>query len=151
MKSLSDTQLGYLLVAMPVPQVYIGGLMVVDGRGLPLEFRYTEPIQPSKLQQILYGAVLSQFIKTEVILETLVKSLESKPQLLVINDDCFFNRELLNKAFEVVRLTETKSPPLKSQGGYERLSPQEFLLQLTLETSPIRVQYNPPKHYRNFG
>lgn len=141
MKS-QDARLGYLLVATPVTNVYIGGLMVVDGRGLPVEFRYTEPIQPTNLQQILYGSVLSRYIKSEVILDTLLKSLETKPHLLVVNDESFLLPELANRDFEVVRLTETKSAPLKGVGTYEKISAAEFLLQLTSETSPIRVQLN---------
>jgi hypothetical protein len=137
-----EVRLGYLLVASPISNVYIGGLMVVDGRGLPVEFRYTEPIQPTKIQQVLYGSVLSRYIKTEVILETLLKSLESKPHLLLVNDESFLLQDLANKDFEVVRLTETKSGPLKGLGTVEKISAWEFLLQLTPESSPVRVQLN---------
>ncbi len=139
MKS-QDTRLGYLLIATPATNVFIGGLMVINGRGLPVEFRYTEPIQPTKIQQILYGSVLTRYIKTEVILETLLKSLETKPQLLVVNDDCFLSKDLAIKDYDVIRLTETKSAPLKTPGKVEKLSPSEYLIQLTAESSPIRIQ-----------
>lgn len=135
-----ENRLGYLLVASPVANVYIGGLMVVDQRGLPLEFRYTEPIQPTKIQQVLYGSVLSRYIKTEVILETLLKSLESIPQLLIVNDDNFLFKEAAGKELEVVRLTETKAAPLKAPGNIELISTKEYLLQLTPESSPVRIQ-----------
>lgn len=135
-----EAKLGYLLVTSPVSNIYIGGLMVVDGRGLPVEFRYTEPIQPTKIQQILYGSVLGRYIKTEVILETLLKNLESHPQLLIVNDDCFLTKDLPINTFDVVRLMETKSGPLKLPGNIEKISGSEFLLQLTAESSPIRVQ-----------
>ncbi len=135
-----DARLGYLLVTTPIPNVYIGGLMVVDSRGLPVEFRYTEPIQPTKIQQILYGSVLGRYIKNEVILETLIKSLESKPALLVVNDESFLMKEAATRDYDVVRLTETKAPPLRGTVPYERISAQEFLLQLTAESSPVRVQ-----------
>ncbi len=139
--SPAEVRLGYLLVASPVANVFIGGLMVVDKRGLPIEFRYTEPIQPTKIQQILYGAALNRYIKSEVILETLLKSLETKPNLIIVNDDCFLSEDIVTKEFEVVRLTETKSGPLKSSvGGVEKISASEFLLQLTAESSPVRVQ-----------
>ncbi len=140
MKS-SDARIGYLLVINPTPSAYIGGVMVVDKRGLPLEFRYTEPVQPSKIQQILYGSALSHHVKNEVILETLLKSLESQPQLLIVNDDSFLLKENSLKDFEVVRLTETKSPPLNNTAqNYEVVSNNEILLQLTIESAPIRVQ-----------
>lgn len=135
-----EARIGYLFVASPIANAYIGGLMIVDGRGLPIEFRYTEPIQPTKIQQVLYGSVLSRYIKTEVILETLLKSLDTKPQLLIVNDESFLTKELPTMDADMVRLTETKSGPLKIPGNIEKISAQEFLLQLTAETSPIRVQ-----------
>jgi len=135
-----ETRLGYLLVTSPVTNVFIGGLMVVDGRGLPLEFRYTEPVQPTRIQQILYGSALSRYIKTEVILETLLKSLEIKPNLLIVNEDNFLT-DIAITDFEMVRILETKSGPLKSGvGSVEKISTLEFLMQLTGESSPIRVQ-----------
>jgi hypothetical protein len=85
--SVSDLKLAYLRIASPRPNLYIGGLMVVDSRGLPLEFRYTEPIQPTKLQQILYGAALTPYLKRDVILETLLKQLESRPCCLIVGED----------------------------------------------------------------
>lgn len=136
---LQEARLGYLMVSSPLANVYIGGLMVVDGRGLPIEFRYTEPIQPTRIQQILYGSVLTRYIKTEVILESLIKSLESHPDLILVNDESFLVKEVSIKDLEMVRVTETKSSPLKALGGFERISSREFLLQLTPESSPIRI------------
>ena len=31
---------------------YLGGLLVTDTSGIPLDFRYTEPITPTRLQSI---------------------------------------------------------------------------------------------------
>ena len=33
----ADIKLAYLLVSTPVPNTYVGGIMVTDGRGLPVE------------------------------------------------------------------------------------------------------------------
>jgi hypothetical protein len=136
----TEGKIAYLLVSSPVANVFIGGMMVVDERGLPVEFRYTEPIQPNRLQQILYGSVLNRYIKTEVIFETLVNSLEAKPQLVVVDDDMFLNESPLHEQFQFVRLTETKSGPLKQDSRLEIITATEFLMQLTPESAPIRVQ-----------
>src|SRR5262249_42485523 len=73
------------------------------------------------------------------ILETLLKSLESKPNIVIVNDDSFL-ADMVSKDFEVVRLLETKSGPLKGGiGSVEKTSSLEFLLQLTNESSPVRV------------
>ena len=132
-----DLKLAYLMVSSPVPNVYIGGLMVTDGRGLPLEFRYTEPIQPSKIQQVLYGQVLSAYIKREVVLETLLKNIESKFKCLLVEDEQMLDYSA--KGHSIVRLVATKSAPLGSVGKTQDMAPGELLLQVNPEGSPVRV------------
>lgn len=138
MSKPNELKLAYLAVTTPVPNVYIGGLMVTDGRGLPIEFRYTEPIQPTKIQQILYGQVLSGYIKREVILDTLLKSIESKFKCLLVEDEQLVNASA-SKGFSIIRLTETKSPPLTELGQTEVISATEILLQTAHQASPIRL------------
>src|SRR5664279_4390375 len=55
---------------------YLGGLLVTDTSGIPLDFRYTEPITPTRLQSILYGKSLEPHLKEEVIQKTLLKELK---------------------------------------------------------------------------
>lgn len=136
MKS-ADQKLGYLMVTSPVPNVYIGGLMVTDARGLPVEFRYTEPIQPTKIQQVLYGQVLSAYIKREVILETLLKSLESRFKCLLVEDEHFL--DYAAKGYSIVRIAATKTAPLGVAGKMQEIAPGETLLQITAEGNPIRI------------
>ena len=60
---------------------YLGGLLVTDSGGIPLDFRYTEPITPTKLQSVLYGKALEPHLKEEVIQKTLLKELKTAPVL----------------------------------------------------------------------
>lgn len=133
----SSLNLAYLLVASPLPNVFIGGLMVTDRFGLPLEFRYTEPIQPSKIQQVLYGQVLNSYIKKEVILETLLKNIEISFKALLVEDDALL--EIRGKSYAIGRLALTKSPPIGEAGKRQDLGPGELLLQATAESNPIRL------------
>ena len=41
--------LGYVLSQSVAEDVFMGGAMVTDAYGLPLEFRYTEPVRATKL------------------------------------------------------------------------------------------------------
>jgi hypothetical protein len=132
-----DLKIAYLMVSSPVPNVYIGGLMVTDGRGLPVEFRYTEPIQPTKIQQILYGQVLSAYIKREVVLETLLKNIESKFKCLLVEDEQMLDYPA--KGYSIVRIAATKSAPLGVVGKTQDMGPGEILLQVNPEGSPVRV------------
>jgi len=135
-----EIKLGYLVITTPMPNTYLGGVMVTDGHGLPLEFRYTEPIQPTKIQQILYGQVLSNYIKREVILETLLKSLESKFTHLLIQDNALLN--ITGQSYTVTRVSETQSPKIGAMGTVEQVAETEMLFQSTPEGSPLRLIFN---------
>jgi hypothetical protein len=139
----SGSALAYLMVFTPAPNLFIGGAMVTDNKGLPLEFRYTEPIQPTKIQQVLYGQVLSRYIKNEVILETLLNSLESSFSVLLVNDEAFL--EYASDKFAVIRLADTQSPPLSQLGDTTVLSASELLLQVAPANSPVRLTVHPER------
>ena len=64
---------------------YLGGLLVTDTSGIPLDFRYTEPITPTRLQSILYGKSLEPHLKEEVIQKTLLKELKTPPDLFILS------------------------------------------------------------------
>ena len=40
----------------------MGGLLLTDESGIPLDFRYVEPITPTKLQAVLYGKALESHL-----------------------------------------------------------------------------------------
>jgi len=139
-KKPGDLKLAYLKITCPMPNVYLGGLMITDGRGLPVEFRYTEPIQPTRIQQVLYGQVLSSYIKREVILETLLKSVTAKFQALIVEDEELL--EALHKNVPVFRLSETQSPMLEAQGCVEELGEEEILLQASAKGNPVHLWWH---------
>jgi hypothetical protein len=67
-------QLAYLLAEAVDGDNWAGGLLVTDERGLPVDFRYVEPIRPSKLQKLIYGDSLTRYLKLEAIAGTLIKA-----------------------------------------------------------------------------
>jgi hypothetical protein len=60
--------------------------MVTDESGIPLEFKYTEPVKPTRIQTILYGGSLERYIKQEVIRGKLFKALSNKPEIIFIDN-----------------------------------------------------------------
>lgn len=50
----------------------LGGLLVTNAWGRPLEFRLTSAVQPNRVQAILYGAALPGFLAGELIGKTLI-------------------------------------------------------------------------------
>lgn len=137
-----EIKLAYLLISSPKPNVYIGGSMITDGRGLPVEFRYTEPIQPSKIQQILYGDRLSAYIKRDVITETLIKNMENKFKCLLVEDENLLSYPF--KGIQVIRIMETKSAPLGGAGKFQEISSTELLIQTSKEGNPLRISVQEP-------
>jgi len=111
--------------------------MVTDAAGLPLDFRYTDPITPTRLQRALYGRVLDRYLRTEVVLRTLLDALEHAPSLLLVDDP-----DLLDEPIDLCPVA------LVSRSGVDRLgatgarSPQgtgSFLLQAAEGGHPLRV------------
>ena len=76
--------LGFLTVLREA-NGYLGGYLVVNGWGRPLEFRLTSAVQPNRVQQILYGGALEPYICADLIGKTLVEK-AGVPVQLVITD-----------------------------------------------------------------
>jgi hypothetical protein len=54
------------------PNGYMGGYLVTNVWGRPLEFRLSTAVQPNRVQQVLYGATLEPYICADLIGKTLV-------------------------------------------------------------------------------
>ena len=70
-KSATPPALGFLTVLQEAGG-YLGGYLVTNVWGRPLEFRLTSAVQPNKVQQILYGDTLPAYICADLIGKTLV-------------------------------------------------------------------------------
>ena len=64
--------LGFLTVAHEASG-YLGGYLVTNQWGRPLEFRLSSPVQPNRVQQILYAETLGPYVCGELIGKTLVE------------------------------------------------------------------------------
>jgi len=78
--------LGFLRVAL-TDQGYVGGLLVTNHFGRPLEFQCTTPVRPNRTQEILYGPTLEPFICSELIGKTLYERLGIKPHFIIVQQD----------------------------------------------------------------
>jgi hypothetical protein len=151
-------RLGYLLITSPQPNVLMGSVMVTDGRGLPVAFYYTNPIKPSKIQQVLYGPSLNQYLKTDVILETLLAQLDDLPSVLFVEDDGLLQTDLAKLLSSkgkrqsaiadipcLLRLASSNGDPIgpvgqvEIPGTLENPSAFERLLQHTRDGGPLRL------------
>ncbi|BDI34384.1 hypothetical protein CCAX7_64350 [Capsulimonas corticalis] len=132
--------IGYVL-ALPVAEsVFMGGAMVTDAYGLPLEFRYTEPVRATKLQRVLYGDVLEKYIQADVIAGNLVSRLEQKPELILVFDANLLSSMDGSKQ-KIAWISPGRGTPLKEYGALQDGPDGEFSLQLTESGAPMRIRY----------
>jgi hypothetical protein len=64
---------------------FLGGYLVTNAWGRPLEFRLSTAVQPNKVQQILYGHTLTEYVCADLIGKTLVEK-SSVPAHLLVTD-----------------------------------------------------------------
>ena len=62
---------------------YLGGYLVTNSWGRPLEFRLSTAVQPNKVQSILYGPSLQEYLCADLIGKTLIDKCATPIHLLV--------------------------------------------------------------------
>lgn len=82
MATPAPVQVGFLTVVHEASG-YLGGYLVTNNWGRPLEFRISSAVQPNRVQQILYAATLEPYIYADLIGRTLVEKTGLAVQLLV--------------------------------------------------------------------
>jgi hypothetical protein len=126
-------------VAMKEGASYLGGLLLTDTSGIPLDFRYTEPITPTRLQSVLYGKALEPHLKEEVIQKTLLKELKATPDLFILPPADMAGGWNGDTRCPALALQKTQEAPLARIGETFRVSPREVLLQAAEGAAPLRV------------
>jgi hypothetical protein len=81
-KATGPINLGFLTV-LNEASGYLGGYLVTNTWGRPLEFRLTSAVQPNRVQQILYGGTLQPYLCADLIGKTLVEKASLPVQLIV--------------------------------------------------------------------
>jgi hypothetical protein len=106
--------LGFLSVIEIPGAGYVGGLLVTNQMGRPLEFQCTTPVRPNRTQEILYGPTLRPFLLSDLIGKTLFERLAVKPQAIVVSDADFLSlRPHLSIPVACVSEKETAATPIK--------------------------------------
>jgi hypothetical protein len=74
--------LGFLTV-LHEPGGYLGGYLVTNLWGRPLEFRLSTAVQPNRVQQILYAGTLAGYVCGELIGKTLFDKTATPAQVVL--------------------------------------------------------------------
>ncbi|WP_286846241.1 MULTISPECIES: hypothetical protein [Aminobacterium] len=135
----TNKQLGYLLIEEN-NNTYRGAVLITDFRGIPMDFRYTDPVSPTRIERVLYGNALDVYLREELILQSLVSSVEMKPVLWICREDSFLAPLRKVSRGKVVTLSDTARSFLNQTGNMEpQIEKGVFLLQVDPVSSPLRL------------
>src|SRR5947209_2798669 len=93
MTATPTTNLGFLTV-LHEPSGYLGGYLVTNLWGRPLEFRLSTAVQPNRVQQILYAGTLQTYICGDLIGKTLVEKTTAPVQLVFTDTEAALDLRL---------------------------------------------------------
>lgn len=92
---MSDLNIVYLdLAAFDDQKVLRGGALVTDSTTEPLEFRCTDAVRPTALQQILWGARLDGHVAANIIGLPLLRKISQDYGLVVVKNPDFLEVRL---------------------------------------------------------
>lgn len=139
MLGLSKVLLGYLTVDAK-ENFFRGAALVTDERGIPADFRYTEPVRPTRLERILYGGALDIYLREEVILENLLGAVEAKPNLWLLDDEELIKPVQKISRLPAVAVEASQRSPLEQSGQFEATTEKGvFIFQADNISAPLRV------------
>jgi hypothetical protein len=76
-------RLGFMTAVEIGDHSFVGGLLVTDRFGRPLEFQCTTPVKPNRTQELLYGPTLVPFILGDLLGKALLDRVSVKPSLVM--------------------------------------------------------------------
>jgi hypothetical protein len=107
----STLNLGFLTILQETGG-YVGGYLVTNQWGRPLEFRLSTAVQPNRVQAVLYGPTLRDYIHADVIGKTLVDKTTVKPDVIVTDSPGVLGlRDRVEIAVVAIRTDDAFLPP----------------------------------------
>lgn len=141
-------QAGYFC-HLKVEEKHTGAILVTNQIGVPLEFKYTEPVVVTKLHKILYGSSLERYLHETVIRDRLVREIQSEPEFFLTSFD---EREFLSPlgGREMVAVQRLKTGQEEGTGPFTRVRDREVIAQLE-DGLGVRLAFSTPddtvQHY----
>jgi hypothetical protein len=100
--------LGFLTV-LHESNGYLGGYLVTNSWGRPLEFRLSSPVHPNRIQQILYAGTLQSYIGADLIGKTLFEKTGTTAQFILTDRESVLDLRL-SVTVPVIWLAPPKDP-----------------------------------------
>jgi hypothetical protein len=121
-----------------------GAALVTDSRGIPTDFRYTEPVRPTKIERILYGSALDIYLREDIILDNLLSAVETKPALWLIADEELIGPVQRMSKLPALAIATSARQPMDQSGQCEPTGESGvFMLQADNISAPLRLTVSP--------
>jgi len=145
---MGNVKIGYFAVKK-LKDSYIGGVLVIDELGIPVDFKYTEPIVPSSLQVALYGKSIESYLKDKLIAKSLFK--EINYSLSVCFSEIADVRVLVPFVKIGIGIATTMLSVELAIGEYNQIKTNEYLMSLKGMKHPVRLIFQdiPPSKIHN--
>jgi len=141
MVAVDNNSLAYIVVEAEEGS-FRGAVLTSDLRGIPVDFRYSEPIRPTKLEKILYGNALEVYIKEELLLESLISAMEVRPALWICKEQNLLVPLRTITKGKVIVLMSSNHHPLDSAGDFGSTGESGvYFVQADSVSAPLRVVF----------
>ena len=119
----------------------MGAVLVTNQIGVPLEFKYTEPVVATKLHKILYGSVLEKYLHETVIRDKLGSEIRTVPNYFITSYD---EKEFLGSIGdkEMVAVQKYALPPGELSGPFSRIRDREAVIELEDDPVFLRLAFS---------
>ncbi|MBP1623385.1 MAG: hypothetical protein H6Q07_1405 [Acidobacteria bacterium] len=145
----SRKQVGYFC-HLRTGERHMGGILITDRIGVPVEFKYTEPVTTTRLHKILYGSVLEKYLHETVIRERLGREVRSSPDYFITG---YEEKEFLGPVAdrEMVAIQKCAFPPEEVSGAFSRTREREAIIQLQDDAVFLRLAFSTPDESTQLG
>jgi hypothetical protein len=136
----SRKQVGYFC-HLRIEEKHMGAILITNHIGIPLEFKYTEPVTATRLHKILYGSVLDRHLHTTVIRDRLGSEIRTLPDFFITPYD---EKEYLGPIAdrEVMAVQKCSLPPAELTGAFSRIREREVIIELQDEPMFLRLAFS---------
>jgi len=136
---MEKLKIGYFS-SQKTEEQYIGGIMITDHLSIPVEFKYTEPIRPTRIHKIIFGPVLEKYIGEEVIKKNLLKEIKNVPAIYFVTHLDLLGEDPVNHV-PMVALQKTTLPGLSAAGEFQRVKEKEIIIQPMTSKNPLKLTF----------
>jgi hypothetical protein len=133
-------QIGYFR-HLQLDEKHMGAILVTNQIGVPLEFKYTEPVIATRLHRILYGSVLEKYLHETVIRDRLGREVRTTPMYYIAAYD---EKEFLGQIAdrEMMAVQRYSIPPGEISGPFNRIREREAIVELEDEGIFLRLAFS---------